>query len=1023
LNVEVLIYKGAAKGPKSATIGASAVYNSGTRISYAAPLVSEYEGPGADRTASTVGGEDLVIKGANFGPPCPAPCPWINKAEIHELLDESKRRRLSTPKVYVMDHTKCAVFTHTRMKCVMPEGAGGAFKVVLTIGGLTSIETQMSYGPPEITQMEDNSGNPISEISTRGSQLIILRGKNFPNNQQELDSVKFGSLQNGFQTYTVVASGDATSLTTPGTCHVVILNPPKPEQIRCLTASGVLRAHQWIITVSGQVSQPSPQYHFFEPTITTVEVETVSDRINNELSLFPTKGSTAIVTGTNFGITSSGQVVPGSTLNIILYPRGDLGAPVEKSVDILKPNVADTTKDRLRFTMPEDYGNGWTMAFKISKESSTTTYQPWPASTSTTKFGYQPPTILHTDTENAAGNNLLIELIGTNFCKSKGCATVYICQAGSVNPNALCFAGGIKANGPHAAAIPMAENAVTKWTHTEIRITPQNNRAYDNRYLFVAVGGTVYSNPAFHSSTNPEIHAICEGIDANCRGYPSVIKASGKYPTDGKDTVSQQRLTFSILATEANLDSNNSPPWASMRISVGPATSRPVEDLITNAVGGIDCKAEDGTLMAAGCTRFTFALPASGWTGLNQPITLWVATIKSNSALMDFDSPRITHIYKAGTTDGTGKTVRVPTGGSAAGGASGPNRKFDIIGSNFGSSSIPNSFELFFKSTTDDNDKTALLTQPSSTPSQCDSYDHKKLSGCKFPEGQGTNYVITVKVFGHPTQTFPVDVTNLINYEKPALSSILPTSGGTKGGYTLTISGTNMGVVKPTVTFGGTIVAVADQANGYHDSLTFPVPAGQGDSINIVVTAGGQVSNNIIFKYDAPTISSLSPTSSETDGKDGITGARILATLTGTNFGLQSNTNIEILFKNTENNKMFRVTSKDIVNITNHNEIKFYIPPGYGAKIEVSVLVAGQESPTSTSFSYNAPSIGSISMDCSGFDELSKSFVVDAKPCYGYQPKGRDHTRLYPSIKKIVVHPDRTATIDYDLAKGKLLLL
>jgi hypothetical protein len=96
----------------------------------------------------------LPLSGANFGPPCPAPCPWVNRAELHELLEDANtnRRRLKgeeasfsassaarrlntpTPKIYVMDHTKCAVFSHTRMKCIMPEGAGAAFKVVLTIG-------------------------------------------------------------------------------------------------------------------------------------------------------------------------------------------------------------------------------------------------------------------------------------------------------------------------------------------------------------------------------------------------------------------------------------------------------------------------------------------------------------------------------------------------------------------------------------------------------------------------------------------------------------------------------------------------------------------------------------------------------------------------------------------------------------------------------------------------------------------------------------------------------------------------
>ena len=203
--------------------------------------------------------------------------------------------------------------------------------------------------------------------------------------------------------------------------------------------------------------------------------------------------------------------------------------------------------------------------------------------------------------------------------------------------------------------------------------------------------GGVASNPAFHSSTNPEMHAICQGDGTDCRGYPSIIKASGSYPTNGIDPLTSSRIRLSILASEANLESSNTPPWDSMRISVGTTTVRPTTQLITNAEENIDCKDETGANMVGGCTRFIFEVPE--WTGLNQPITLWVATIKSNNAIIDFQAPTITAIYETGTTN---RLQGIPTGG-AAGGALGVNRKFDIVGTNFGSSNIPNPFQLHFQ--------------------------------------------------------------------------------------------------------------------------------------------------------------------------------------------------------------------------------------------------------------------------------------------------------------------------------------
>ena len=99
--------------------------------------------------------------------------------------------------------------------------------------------------------------------------------------------------------------------------------------IRCLTLPGVLRDHYWEITVAGQSSAKGALTHYKEPTIVSNQVEVINERMFGELSLFPTKGSTAILKGMNFGITQSGTAVPGTSIKIILYPRGDLNNPIE----------------------------------------------------------------------------------------------------------------------------------------------------------------------------------------------------------------------------------------------------------------------------------------------------------------------------------------------------------------------------------------------------------------------------------------------------------------------------------------------------------------------------------------------------------------------------------------------------------------------------------------------------------------------------------------------------------------------
>ena len=107
----------------------------------------------------------------------------------------------------------------------------------------------------------------------------------------------------------------------------------------------------------------------------------------------------------------------------------------------------------------------------------------------------------------------------------------------------------------------------------------------------------------------------------------------------------------------------------------------------------------------------------------------------------------------------------------------------------------------------------------------------------------------------------------------------------------LTLTHTLPRCQQPTVTLGGQPVVVTTQPNGYHDSVTFTVPAGQGAAVPVVVTSGGQVSNVLTFAYSLPTLSrlrnGLTPTTSETDGRDAVTLERTVATLNGTNFGLE----------------------------------------------------------------------------------------------------------------------------------------
>jgi len=83
-------------------------------ISYQAPIVATYQGPGSSN-AYTYGGQSIVVRGANFGPLGTV----VEKAVYGELG------------VYEIDATDCSVTSsHTEITCKTGKGAGQGHKMV-----------------------------------------------------------------------------------------------------------------------------------------------------------------------------------------------------------------------------------------------------------------------------------------------------------------------------------------------------------------------------------------------------------------------------------------------------------------------------------------------------------------------------------------------------------------------------------------------------------------------------------------------------------------------------------------------------------------------------------------------------------------------------------------------------------------------------------------------------------------------------------------------------------------------------
>ncbi|WP_329142669.1 IPT/TIG domain-containing protein [Streptomyces sp. NBC_01456] len=206
----------------------------------------------------------------------------------------------------------------------------------------------------------------------------------------------------------------------------------------------------------------------------------------------------------------------------------------------------------------------------------------------------------------------------------------------------------------------------------------------------------------------------------------------------------------------------------------------------------------------------------------------------------------------------------------------------------------------------------------------------------KTPAGAGTVQVTVAAPTGTSTQNVFFTYT-----PAPVLTTLIPPSGPTAGGNTVTINGTNLSSAT-SVKFGSnSAVIVTNTAT----QITVIAPAGSPSSVNVTVTTAGGTSNALPYTYatvPAPAINSLSPTSGPTAGGNTVT-------INGTN--LSSATSVKF-------------GSNSAVIVTNTaTQITVIAPAGSPSSVNVTVTTAGG---TSNALPYTyatvpAPAINSLS--------------------------------------------------------------
>ena len=151
----------------------------------------------------------------------------------------------------------------------------------------------------------------------------------------------------------------------------------------------------------------------------------------------------------------------------------------------------------------------------------------------------------------------------------------------------------------------------------------------------------------------------------------------------------------------------------------------------------------------------------------------------------------------------------------------------------------------------------------------------------------------------------------------------------------------------------GASVTVEDEA------IEFTIPAGVGDKkfslwiSNDGTTANALSTESVYMRYDAPTITSVTPVSSG--------GGSIV--ITGTNFGVVGTSITDAYFEDLTGTA---VNLADVAVTADHTEITATVPAGSGGGLDLYLTVGGQVATGTAAFSYSPPLVTSITSIATG---------------------------------------------------------
>jgi hypothetical protein len=869
-------------------------------LSYRPPVVAAITGPGATR-AATAGGDVINVLGAGFG--SAAENGAANVADVTNPRSDRGRGFLAYARAVDgrrYEGVSCVVADDAHLSCLAAEGSGANYSWVLSIAGqpaegMAGLPPQ-SYAQPMVYAFY---GDGAADADSRGGQVVVVRGGNFGATWANVTA-------SALYTWTPAAGASAAGVgagsaaRTPVNYTAALCNVTVPHvELTCLTAPGVGKGLMWTVAVDGLVSSVATT-SYGRPFVGNVTLGTTGMPVTDGRA-----GQLVTLTGVNFGadlgLVDYVRYGPYTASNLTLHSHTELSFllgpgigswPVTVSV---AGQVSDPSAQQLAYARP---------AVRSVLPRRVATDVPWGTEVvvTGTSFGLDDPSssvgVLLGNPADGTLTALLAPSSGT--LNDDGTQSISFRVPQGLGPNRAVRVAAYLRGTPPTSANLLAVSRPDADTEAYSPVTGDVPAAAVN-YVTGAGSFLSYAPPQLDSLavSSPSSAAdlallAARGVECNatgdCGSYVKLQLVGTNFgpPQEASLDSVRRNLVFGALPPDGSEDPATFTAdvtgtivvtWTHRNIVafVRRRSAQVAVQLLSQSWGASEQTTLSNVLVyrtlspsITGVTGPTTGVRTTGGgTNASELVGVSMANMAAGSPLRVTVGGTVATMYAAPGDPGAGTPALTPDAAGALVSLEGRVTVYIVVppGEGYGVPIVAQRLDGDgqWKSSVADASATISYAPPTVTSAG-------------------------VQRAGTPVP--PTDALDPVNYALRPVATGDRLGGPTDGSRFALLQGVNFGLC-PQVAVGGAVVRFcADNATGAsatpgavrtHSSLAFPLPQGEGMSLPLTLTVGGQPATGLLFfDYDAPVVTAALP---EVDG-DGLPpggGTRVL--LVGRNLG------------------------------------------------------------------------------------------------------------------------------------------